>query len=196
MNRDAQARKSTAGFSMVELLIVAAIGLVLTTIALPNMVVAIADVRLHSSMTTFSGILQNTRMMAVKENRTMTTHVMTRPDGLMAYVKLATDSSALDSSDPQVQLPAPISQVVTPTGPGAPTALDSTILGFTPNTGDPSYNPRGLPCEYVSGTCLNKGFLFYFVDSRTSGNNAWSAISISPAGRIKKWFWSGSSWNE
>src|SRR5260370_23299780 len=133
-------------------------------------------------------------MLAVKQNRTMTVHFTTVQVGPYAYVKDATAASiTLTSTDTQVQLGAPVIQVSTPTG-GSPSVLDSTILGFTPlNSPDlPSFNPRGLPCKYVSGVCTNNGFVYYFTDIRR--NAGWTAVSISPAGRIKQWFWYGSSW--
>jgi hypothetical protein len=112
----------------------------------------------------------------------------------MAYVTFATDTSTVTTADSQVQLEEPVVQVSAPSGPGAPTALDSTTLGFAPQTGDPSFNTTGLPCAYASGLCPNYGFLYYFHDSRAQGQVGWAALSISPAGRMKKWYWSGSAW--
>ena len=86
--------------------------------------------------------------------------------------------------------------MTTPTGTGAPPALDDTTLGFTPQTGDPSFNPTGLPCVYSSGVCSNSGFVSYFHDARPHGQMGWAALTISPAGRLKKWFWNGSSWTD
>ena len=93
-------------------------------------------------------------------------------------------------------LEEPIMQVTAPSGPGAPTAVDPVSqLGFTPLTSDASFNSTGLPCAYNSGTCPNNGFIYYFHDSRPAGQTGWAALSISPAGRLKKWYWNGSTWN-
>ena len=108
----------------------------------------------------------------------------------------STDSSALAVSDPQVALEAPITPYTTPTGGGAPAAISTTTLGFTPQTGDPSFNSRGLPCSYSGGTCTSNGFIAYYKDDRISSSSGWSAISISPAGRIKRWFWNESAWTD
>lgn len=189
-------RPEESGFSMPELLIVVLIGLIITTIALPNMLTVVASVRLRSNISTLSGIFQNCRMMAVKNNRTMTTHFSTATNGIMAYVKLATDSSQATRTDTQVELEAPIVAYTTPTGTGAPAGITVTTLGFTAQTGDVSFNTRGLPCTYSSGTCTNNGFIYYFKDTRRTGNDGWAAVSISPAGRIKRWFWNGTAWSE
>ena len=194
-------RRNNTGFSLLEVMSVAAISLFVTMTAVPNMISGIGNVRLRSSMTSLAGVLQNCRMLAVKQNRAMTTHFVTTTygssSGVMAYVKLATDTGSLGASDSQVQLEQPVTRVLTLSGSGAPTtALDNAFLGFTPQTGDPSFNATGLPCAYVGGNCSNSGFVYYFHDSRPAGKMGWAALSISPAGRLKKWYWNGSSWTD
>ena len=124
----------------------------------------------------------------------MTVRFTTVAVGPYAYVKDASDATTtILNTDTQVQLGAPIIQVTTPSG-GVPTALTSTELGFTPLTSPNliSFNGRGLPCLYSSGACTNNGFVFYFTDVRR--NAAWTAVSVSPAGRIARWFWYGNRW--
>ena len=189
-----------AGFSLLEVMIVAAVGMVLSATAVPNMVTGISNMRLRSSMTSLSGVVQNSRMLAIKNNRSMTTHFVVRTyganTGVMAYVKRASDTSSIAGTDSQVQLEEPITRMTAPAGTDAPPELDTTELGFTPQTGDPSFNPIGLPCVYSSGACANSGFVSYFHDARPHGQMGWAALTISPAGRLKKWFWNGSSWTD
>ena len=144
-----------------------------------------------------SGLLQNCRMLAVKKNKTMTAHVTTvSSTALIGYVKDATDTSTLSNADSQVKWEAPVMRLTTPTGPGAPSLITSTMLGYTPQTGDISFNSRGLPCSYSSGVCTNYGFLYYFKDTSRQGVKGWAALSVSPAGKIKKWFWNVNTWTE
>ena len=182
------------GFTLLELLMVVGVGVLVTAVAVPNVVVAVSNSRLRASMTSLSGIMQSTRMLAVNQNRAMTTHITVQPQGIVAYAKLATNSTPVYVNDMQVEMEAPIIKVTTPSGVGAPPALSSAVLGFTPQTGDPSFNTRGMPCAYSAGTCINHGFAYYFHDNRPASTTGWSAVSISPAGRIKKWFWNGSAW--
>jgi Tfp pilus assembly protein FimT len=190
-------RRSPAGFSLLEAMVVAGIGMIVTVTAIPNMITGISNMRLRSSMTSLAGVIQNCRMLAVKQNQTMTTHFSPQTDGVIAFVKLATDTSTYTVHDSQVELEAPVMEVSTPSGPDAPPAVDSTTLGFSsPEMGDPSFNTVGLPCTYSSGTCSNHGFIYYFHDQRPQGKQGWAALSISPAGRLKKWYWNGSTWTD
>jgi len=190
-----------AGFSMLELTGVAAISMIVTMTAVPNMVNAIGNIRLRSSMTSLAGVLQNCRALAVRNNQKMSTHFVatnyTSTSGVLAYVKKASDTSSTIASDSQVQLEEPVTQATTLSGPGAPTiALDNSFLGFSPQTGDPSFNTTGLPCAYSGGNCTATGFVYYFHDQRPAPKTGWAALSISPAGRLKKWYWNGATWTD
>ena len=114
--------RNRAGFSLLEALITVSVGMVIATTAIPNMNNGIANIRLRSSMSSLSGVLQNCRMLAVKNNRTMSTHFQATSYGVMAYVKRASDSSSLGTGDSQVQLQAPVTRMTAPAGPDAPAA--------------------------------------------------------------------------
>lgn len=182
------------GFSLLELLVVIAMGLVIAAVAVPNMMIVIANYRLSSGMSSLSGLLQNCRMTAVQKNTSMSAHFTIMAHGPVAYVKPVTDTGSINSMDPQVQLGAPVSKV-TSLPAGGPTALDNTVLGFAPLTSDPSFNSRGLPCSYASGVCTTGvGFVFYFTDTRPLGASGWGAVTITPAGRVRTWSWNGAAW--
>ena len=197
------AGKRPAGFTLQEVMVVIAIGLIITALGAPVMSNAIANMKLRSSMTSVSGLLQNTRAIAVQQNVVKTACHFNRTDApysLVYFVKNGGDctTATLASTDPQIEMEAPITPYTSPSGTGAPTALDNSTLGVTtaPLTTDPSFNSRGIPCQYVSaGSCTtNVSFVEYFKDNRIGGSGGWAAISTSPAGRIRRWFWNGSSW--
>jgi prepilin-type N-terminal cleavage/methylation domain-containing protein len=185
------------GFSLIEVTVVVAITLVVGALAIPNMVTVISNARLHAGVTSMSGLLQSARMMAVKQNRTLTTHFTTENgDTLVAYVKEAPDTSERTAKDLQAEWEAPVLMMTTPTGDDAPPEIDTAVLGFTPDPGEPSFNTRGLPCLYDGGPCTNNGFVYYFKDTSRSSGKGWAALSISAAGRIKKWFWNEANWTD
>lgn len=185
------------GFTLIEVTVVVGILLVVTGITLPTMVRVVSHARLHAGLTSMSGLLQSCRMIAVKENRTMSAlFEAVDSAALVAYAKDVNDSTPRADSDPQVKWEAPIAMLTAPTGPDAPDALTIGDLGFTPETVLPSFNARGLPCVYDEGTCTNHGFLYYFKDTSLGDGKGWAALSITPAGRIKKWYWSGLDWTD
>src|SRR5262245_21390752 len=99
--------KNDAGFSLLERLLVVGIVLLIAAVGLPMMNTAIANTKLRSSITTVSGFLQNSRMLAVQKNRTMTARHFNRssaPFSLVYYVKEAQDSSSMTTSDSQVEM--------------------------------------------------------------------------------------------
>jgi prepilin-type N-terminal cleavage/methylation domain-containing protein len=190
-------KTESRGFTLLEMMVVAGIGMIITVTAVPNMITGISNLRLRSSMTSLAGVIQNCRMLSVKLNQAMTTHFSPQTEGVIVFVKKSTDSSGYTVNDSQVELQAPVLQVpMAPSGPNAPSAIDPTVLGFTPLNSDPSFNSTGLPCAYASGLCPNSGFIYYFHDLRPEGKQGWAALSISPAGRLKKWFWNGTIWTD
>jgi prepilin-type N-terminal cleavage/methylation domain-containing protein len=183
------------GFSLIEVVAVLAILLCISAYAVPNFVEGIANIRLRGGMSSLSGMMQNCRMQAIKLNKSMSVHFTVMSAGPVAFIKDATAGSTIANTDPQVQLGAPVTMNQNPTGTDAPTLLDSTILGFDPATNDPTFNARGLPCLYSSGSCATpKGFVYYFTDTRALGKNGWGAVTISPAGHVKTWVWNGTAW--
>jgi len=197
--------RGNAGISLLEVAIVVVIGLIVTTTGLPRMNIAIANMKLRSSMTTVSGLLQNCRMLAVQQNKTLRAAVRSQTvpaNSMKAIVTLPSDSTdAPISASAQVEMEAPVTSYGSPTGPNAPTALTNSQLGVSiaPLTTDPSFNSRGMPCSWDTSTLqcdTNKSFIKYFKDNRVTSNGGWAAISITPAGRIKRWFWNGSSWTD
>lgn len=187
---------TSRGFSLVEVLMVLAIVLTLSTIAIANIAAVVSSARIHAGISSMSGLLQNTRITAVKRNKTLTAHLDSEDGALVGYIKPAADTSPRTSTDTQVEWESPVVRMSTPTGDGAPDAITATDLGFTPLSTDISFNSRGLPCTYSGGICTNSGFLYYFKDTSREGGQGWAALSVSPAGKITKWFWSPSgSWN-
>jgi Tfp pilus assembly protein FimT len=188
---------------MLELLIVVAMSIVVAAIAIPNFMSVIANFRLRGAMSSLSGLLQSCRMTAVQRNTIMTAKFgVFPPGGPVAFIKKGGDTSAMSNLDPQVQLGAPLTQIITPSGTGAPSALDTTTLGFSPLTYQPSsnfpgFNSRGLPCKWDVSTSVcstGVGYVFYFTDTRPLGKSGWAAVTISPAGRVKTWSWNGTNW--
>ena len=202
------ARRNDAGFSAVELLIVVAMILCLTAVALPNLMHSVASLRCRLTMTSFSGLVQECRSYAIKTNKVVSVHFAKSGGETIAYIEDANLPAALGSAmdSKQMAIGQGVSMVTSPTGANAPPVLTGTVMWGegTPSSGDVSFNSRGLPCYWNTAntppTCDltdpsgDAGYVYYFTYQPPLGQNGWSALSVSPAGRIKVWTASGNSW--
>ncbi len=199
-------RTRQGGFSTIEMLIVVIVLMIVTAIAIPNMMNAIADIKLRASANSVSGLLQQARLMAVQKNSLYTV----RANGTnRAYIDsipsppTAADGSgngSFDTTEPMVQLGG-TSQFAQTGNP----AFNNALLGaYTPITGDSplrvSFNARGLPCVPNGSGCSTNGpggpvaFLYFITDLRPIGG--WAAVSVSPSGRVKVWYYNGTTWQQ
>jgi prepilin-type N-terminal cleavage/methylation domain-containing protein len=195
------------GFSLVELMLVAAIAVVLMAIAIPNFVNTLTLAKLRGGMSDLSGIFQSCRSQAIKLNSTKELLFTTSNGQWLIYVDDLASPQGLTpapplSPPPQVWLPAQFTKVTAPASSSTnPAPLNaSTMWGGSsttpPDTSDNlCFNSRGIPCacpnttpNYCAG--ITNGYAFYF----TQGTQ-WAALAVSPAGRIKTYFWNGSAWS-
>lgn len=187
-------RTNQRGFSLIEMLIVTSIALCVAGVAVPKMMTSMADLELRGSIHTASGILQLTRMQAIKVNHFYTAKYTNVPnEGGVIFADLDNDGN-IGAKEPQGQLGNTVLAYSAPTGIPA---LTTTDLNYSPvTTSTVSFSPVGQPCtSQVFSTC-NQGMVVYFHDTRTLGNPGWAAVSVSPAGRIACWMWNGAAWKQ
>ena len=193
---DPSSREGSPGYSLVEIILAVAIIGVLAGIAIPNTVIAIANMRLRGAASDFSGLVQQARTAAAQNNKTLTI-LFGLPTGNGAYVDV-NGNGQYDSGEPMTQFGGTVNAAAAPGGaPGKPTNLDATggPLGWTATAGNLSFNSRGLPCNVSSSPCAtNVNYIFYFNDVRYFSRSGWSAVSVTAAGHPKRWWWNGSSW--
>jgi prepilin-type N-terminal cleavage/methylation domain-containing protein len=186
-------QKRQGGFSLVETMLVCAVMGIVAGFAIPNTLTAMANVKLHSTASDFSGLVQRART-AAEEGNTTYTILFGLPTGQGAYVDL-NGNGQYDAGEPMVQFGGSSNQVAAPAGAtGKPTNLDASggPLGWTATAGNISFNSRGFPCS-GSPCVTNVNYIFYFSDTRYNGSG-WAAVSITSAGHPKTWWWNGSSW--
>jgi prepilin-type N-terminal cleavage/methylation domain-containing protein len=191
------------GFSLIELMIVIAIILVITALAMPAISRAITNIRLRGAMGTVSGQLQKTRIEAVRTNRVHMAQIGDLNGATVMFVDQAVlQPRAIDSAImPIVQLPQGVN-VELVTKPPILFPSDKLLNYSSPASPNPfqiSFNQRGLPCIYdpATGGCPydgdNSAYEYYFRLSNPFGDQ-WSALTITPAGRIRVWSFNGTEW--
>jgi len=208
-------RKREGGFSILEIVIVVFVVLVVMAVAVPNVMVAVANVRLRASAGDLAGLMQQARMMAAKNNpQNPPVYAIlygVKNGRQIAYIDLNGDGNWSSSVTVNgVTLGEPLvefSGTVVPAA-GAPTAgagvpgpyvlAGDTGSGSYDNTYTMAYTPRGFPCNYSSPpACTTPAalyFVYYLTDTR-AGGAGWAAVVVTKAGRTKVVNWNGSQWN-
>ena len=188
------------GFSMIELMVVVGVIITLSAIALPTMFSVVASAHLRGSMNDLSGLFQNGRNIAVRQNIISRVRFQVSGGQCFAYVDNGANPTGLTYTVPQLSLPRQFTKVSPPSGVGAPTPLTATNCGANSlttldTTDDTYFSSVGLPCQYSSGSCSGtQAFAYYFNYASSSGGTRWTSICVSPAGRMTTWYWNGATW--
>ena len=196
-------RRNQRGFSLTEIIIVVLVILIVAAISIPNMVKAWYDSQLRTCAFELSDLIQQARMYATKQNKTVTVRFQVVGGVTQAYIDV-NNSGSYDASvnprEPIIDLGRQFTMAAGAPGGGAnPTSYvlpgDSTTGTPCDNTCTLGFSSRGLPCSYTSGTCSTPAasyFVYYIQDGQSNG---WGAVSVSKAGRSNGLLWNGTSWN-
>ena len=204
------------GFSLPELMIVVAI--ILVTLTMAGMVVnsTIQMSQLRGSATRYAELLQTARTRATADDRFYSVYIQPAvgPNPSLAYVDVYPQTVNGVSGhgpppagfyDPGHGVPVTTlsnSVLVQPAASAPATANLRTLFcaACAPNivsNGAPSWGPDGMPCKAnasldLSATVCNPagGPMAYVTYFQSQTNREWSAVTASPAGRIKAWFYS------
>jgi len=188
------------GFSAIELMVVAGIVITLAAISLPTIFSVVASAHLRGGMNDLSGLFQNARNIAVRQNTISRVRFQVSGGECFAYVDNGANPTGLTSMVPQLALPRQFTKVSPPSGVGVPTPLTATNCGANSSStldsvDDTYFSGVGLPCEYSSGSCSGtQAFAYYFNYAASSGGTRWTSICVSPAGRMTTWYWNGAAW--
>jgi Tfp pilus assembly protein FimT len=169
-----------SGFSLVELTVVSVILIIISAIAIPNIMQANRNYQLDGAGHSVASLLQQARMQAVKNN--LPQYAQYTAGGLAFVNDGSTTTYAVGNPD--------VALAGTLTFNAAPTAnhsqLDAFIGGTSPQVGGTiGFNARGLPCTANGNTCPSGSTGFeWFVQN---ANNGWEAVTVTPSGRIKSW---------
>lgn len=190
--------KDRRGFSLVELIMVMAIMLAVAAIAAPRFISYVSNYQLRAGLNSVAGVLQQTRMIAVRKNAHI--NFLTYQSGNRTFVYGDTNGdSTWNTGEPVAQLPSKVS-IQSSGFPGDARDNTSESTSLTPQ-----FNSRGLPCVMISSICQNLdttsptpqpvGFVIYVQNTGVFGVQGWGAVTVTPAGRIRIWIWNGASYS-
>jgi len=191
---------------MLELLIVVAIILIVSAMAVPVVMNSVRQMRVRSTASEVAGILQTARMRAVRDNtyyHTLSTLVI---EGGVRRTQVWVDINDNGAFDGATAGNEGEPVILFPTGiffraDGFP-STSTMKLAYDPEdpTVTPRFNARGLPCTMNGSVCQTGtppvGFQYYMSGPALFGGDVWAAVSISPSGRVKSWTWTGNSWQD
>ena len=185
-------QKNSRGFSLLEMMVVVMIMVVIAVVAVPSFIRGVAAIRLRSAASSVSALMQEARMLAVRDNAIYGVGFTSSGGTTFVFVDLDRDG-ALDANERRnlVSLPQNITMVAS----GAPSITNiGGIANYSPTAALPSFNARGLPCSGTS-PCTNGAFIYYLQQTRPLDGDAFGAITITQAGRIKAYTHNGTAWN-
>ncbi len=169
------------GYSLVEMVMTLAIGLILVSVALPMLVGAIQSYRLNSIAQQTADLIDLTRYTAIRRNATVSLHKTVQGGNTVFYIDLK-GNGILDALDPMVVVPNDMQlangQSLTPgeASTGVPGAQD-----FTDTI---QFDYRGT-VNYPQGSAIGPYFLALGYTIQTQ--YGFRAITVIAMGQTKIW---------
>jgi prepilin-type N-terminal cleavage/methylation domain-containing protein len=213
MRNPTMSPKATRGFSLTEVLAAVSIIMILAGIAIPNFMSAMHTARLRGAVSDFASLLQTARFKAVDDNRYYSIYALT-PSGhapWQGFVDIypqnadgtsGSGGSVCNTGDPSVTISSEVRENPQGSAPAtaslkaqllpanSPVVVKDASLTSTPAT----FGPRGLPCQLSGGVCNSLGGpQAYWIFFQNNVTQTWGAVTVTPAGRIQRWLYSGAA---
>jgi prepilin-type N-terminal cleavage/methylation domain-containing protein len=185
--KPANRARTARGFSVVELVVVLAIILVLSSIAIPSLMSSMRTYRISSSASSLSALLQRARFEAIRQNKVMNVRTKVVGGNTAVYIDL-NNNSQMDPDEPMlmqtsdIQFMAAGGSVPGPASTGFPTAVTPAwpIIFDTRGTLN---TPAAIP-------------VIYYLGNPAGPNVFYSAVTVTQMGQIKAWTApAGGSWS-
>ena len=169
----------TAGYSLVEMMMTLAIGLILVSVALPTMIGAIQGYRLNSVSQQVASLVELTRYTAIRRNSVV--RARTTPDNTVFFIDL-NGNGTLDSGEPMVMLPSDMQLAngqcpkPDPKTPGLASTVDFAGQITFDYRGTLNFPPGGQLVTY-----------FLALGYTNQAQYGCRAITVTPMGQTKLW---------
>ncbi len=174
-------RSKELGFTLVEMVVTLAVGLILVSMALPVMIGAIQSYRLNSLAQQTANLIELTRYTAIRRNTTVSLHKTVQNGNTVFFIDL-NGNGTLDADEPMIMLPNDMQiangQSLTPDP--ASTGLNNT-QDFVDTI---TFDYRGT-VNYPVGGATGAYFLALGYTNQTQ--YGCRAITVVPMGQTKLW---------
>lgn len=170
-----------AGYSLVEMMMTLAIGLILVSVALPTMIGAIQAYRLNSSAQQVANLVELTRYTAIRRNAPMSLKTVVQNGSRIFYLDL-NGNGTLEANEPLVVLPADMRLAN-----GQPLTPNATSTGLVPAqdfTTQINFDYRGTALPLLGGPVATYFLALGYVNQAQYGCRA---ITVTPMGQTKIW---------
>jgi type II secretory pathway pseudopilin PulG len=203
-------------------MVVVIIVMIVAASAVPSILSTMRMARLRGAASDLAGLFEQARINAIRDNRYYSAYILAATAGVpvqYAYVDMLPKSTtqasgnggtSVASGDPVVTIPAEVVQTSVGSAPNSTDLKTQLLPSTTPVTPiDTSvtaatFGPRGLPCTPVTITGTNGGTVCdssggptaFWTFLQNTKSSTWQAVTITPAGRIQKWYYTGTAWRK
>jgi prepilin-type N-terminal cleavage/methylation domain-containing protein len=185
--KPANRARTARGFSVVELVVVLAIILVLSSIAIPSLQSSLRTYRISSAASSLSALLQRARFEAIRHNTLISVRTAVVAGDTVVYVDLK-GNSIFDPTDPAVTQTTDIQFI----------AAGGSVPGPA-STGFPTAVTPAWPIIFDARGALNTPAAIpaiCYLGNPAGPNVFYSAVTVSQMGQIKAWTApAGGSWS-
>jgi Tfp pilus assembly protein FimT len=191
---------------MIELGIVLAIGLVLSAMAIPQVINMMNTFKLRNATVELSSIIQQARSRSVQDNAHYPVYLDTSSTA-MTQAFVGVKGATINTTDDPIVSWGPEIRPQPATSALSTSALKTAfLLTYAPNatvydgslsTSPITFSPMGIPCyASTAGVCnSSSAIVAYWLFLQDSRNSQWEAITVTPAGKIQKWTYANSVWS-
>ncbi|MBI3404101.1 MAG: GspH/FimT family pseudopilin [Acidobacteria bacterium] len=167
------------GFSLFELIVVLAIIMIISAIAVPNIMTSWQQYRLNDAARQMSTLIQMTRYEAIKRNTNVSCRLAVAGGLTFIYIDMNGDG-AMQNTESQVYVPRDMVM-----SPATAPAYNSMGLGATiAPAGSITFDGRGAVTFPVGIGAATYAFSIGYQGNTSPG---YKAISLTPAGKLKVW---------
>lgn len=174
-------RSVESGFSLVEMVMALAIGLIMASVALPMVMGAVQNYRLNSVAQQTAILIDLTRYTAIRRNMVIKLQKTAQNGNTVLYLDL-NNNTKLDAGEPMVMLPSdmqiangdPLTPAATNMGLGSTIDFASQIA--FDYRGVVNYGPGVAPAPY-----------FLAIAYKNQAQYGTRAVTVTPMGQSKTW---------